>query len=1041
MKKNILLKNINNSCKFIYFCLLVMMVFISGQKVVFADTYGVVLSVNGGEDASVLNGEVVTLSWFLNAPSGSSITNCSIKLNGVVIHDAIDSSVLPATGSIDVTPPSNTDSNYSLNCDQNTSGVSVNTNLPTASITITEGTNPATAVEVDSLQFGVTFDRVKGVTSEMGTVNVNWTSANTHRCSVLQKEFSDNPGVLFSETSVTNEYTNFQGVSGSVRYDGSPRVIKQTTTFYITCYNDYTGESVTASKTLVVMHPQTPQPITINLYTLYNGSTTVKQNLISGFATTSIGFWSSNAYHCTPSVRYQNGTPYPNPRGWGTPSDWWLGYNNPNIKIATTTEFSVTCYRNAVTFQGITYEATSTTKTLLITVKRPDGVGSGIWDRSSLEQVEVEVIPVENPIYKNPVSGRASASFRVDRWGSPDYCDIKTYNINNTPADNSDDIEIFVLGTSYTTLYGNGSTQIYGAFSSTTRISAYCYREYDVLYGTEEDKKNGTDQKDLLMEVLEPIVALPAPTVNLFAGYQNFSIFEMDSYSSEMIGFEHIDYDAYPLRMKAATGSTINSIKIPLDFGASIVSGLFNISLGYCDESDGVATYRVKINNVLVSEFVSDDPSSPVTECQGVASDDGYINKLVATNYPVYSGDDIVVECERAANSNESCDINDLTLYTSSVVTPQVNPLVTFTPANLLWNGSNIGFCDTYTAKPINQSEYVWYDTDINPAGYKNLQISTSTIFSIKCGRYSDNQKAEAIARFNVPFKSDLSSEVAVNVGECRNDGTFPAYALEEMISPAPKGYSPDAAGYCKKQLDLVPTLVHLAYNAPSVVVDHDNGLYKGVPVRFIIDSINIGGYLPVGEAVPYDFTINFDSGLGLSQATSSGYVYSDGIDLVTDLKKSTGLLSAQLDSIDIPFGSHEICMNLNIGGASVYPEVDISNNTSCLDVDIPPPTPHMEIKANNVTDSLLIRQGQTVNISWEAKANYQLNCMVVGSGIPGNIVFNPADDYPNAHAGSANINLIKNKIEYLLQCNEPVTEKVFRKSAWIEVVPTYTDN
>lgn len=92
------------------------------------------------------------------------------------------------------------------------------------------------------------------------------------------------------------------------------------------------------------------------------------------------------------------------------------------------------------------------------------------------------------------------------------------------------------------------------------------------------------------------------------------------------------------------------------------------------------------------------------------------------------------------------------------------------------------------------------------------------------------------------------------------------------------------------------------------------------------------------------------------------------------------------------------------------------------------PPDPNMELTVSRN----IIRSGNTVTISWDTRAEYELNCRLQGPGID-TYTFDPSDVGPT---GSMETDPLTSFSNYLLTCLHEATDTEFTADATVEVVP-----
>lgn len=991
-----------------------------------------VLTVNGGVGTNVVNGDPVELGWYVDGP----LTNCSITEKSTIgerVVVVIDTTTMPSSGTRTVTPPADSNTSYVLNCDALQDTVVVNTNTPTVTMSISPGTDLQT----------------NNVTGIVDSVDVKWSSQNATRCSLMRREKASAPGVFLVETNYWNDYWGEYQGGGTVRYDGDPRWINETNTFYITCYNDNTGAEATASITLNVTDAPPPNPPLVNIWSPDFPSVTRSE--LFGYAWVDVGFNSANVTSCYQKAYYENGTQYPNPPGWGT--SWWnLSGNFTNIQIATTTEFEVTCLRGPVTLGGITYPATSTTKRLKIEVQMPGTTGETLenWDRTTLPPVTVSVTAFPNPIVKNALTGKASTEATVIRQNAS-VCYRQAYYINGTPSNYTDDIA-YSLGGWNTGISGSGSSNFSVSLSTTTRLSVRCVREFDLMYGTAAEIENGTEVDDVVVEVQEAAEAAPPPKLYLYgnASYLHSSL--LWNSASQKIGFNALGHNFIE---NTAQGISTNKITFPFThpFGAS---DKYDIWLRVCDESDGISTYNLySQNGGLVGSFETDINTDPSINWCGVSG--AFIDKRIATNVPLNNGDNVTIEC-LSRNDSERCTVSDIYFgAVGNLVTPQVNPVVTKVEETMLVMAENATYCGGsgelgHWAYPNNAPRYSWWGnrtyTYFNGSNYTksmlNTPLATSTVFTVTCGRSGDNLTDKKEVNVFVPFSATLSAETIVGSGQCISDATVPD--AMGNIPPfgqqmtAPPGYGPNTNGFCSPLIDLAATSPAVSLAGASE--NNINGTYDNVDVLVVIQNLG-PGELPLNSNVAYRANITFLPIYGLPIINSLIGNFNSALSSPVNLNNPTQSPTLTRTFDGVPFGTHTVCSRVNLDGSPNFPESssDSTNNTRCTSVTLPVPKPPMTLSS----DRKIIRTGQSAVISWSVHTSYPLNCSVQG---PGGIqdTFNASANYPSPpKSGSAYSNTgttapLTSTGEYTLQCNEPITNTIFTEKLKVEMVPDYQE-
>lgn len=983
--------------------LIAIVFFMNPSLVKAAGSLSLILTIDGGNSSVSVNGEEVELGWYIDGP----VTNCVIKqkigTNLTVIH-TINTNNLPASGTKMVTPPENTSTNYILICDQAQDTVVVNTDFPIVEMSIDQGTNL----------------NVNPLTGRVDNVSVRWNSQNTNKCSLMWREKASAPGVKIFETN-TGDYWYQYGTSGLVGYDGDPRSITETTTFFITCYNDNIGESITKSITLNVSNPAPPSEPALSMWS--PNFPTVSASETYGYAWVNIGFNAQNVTRCYYSSYYTNGVQYSNPPGWGT-SDTITSYNFTGIRISTTTDFRIRCTRGEVNIAGTIYPAVEITKTLRIIVVPPVGVTSiEEWDRSAVPPVTATILANPNPTNKNALTGLANTNVTIAR-NNADFCNRYAYYTKGTIDDYSDDVSYSLTGWS-STVWGNGTSSFSVNLSTTTRLAVNCVREYDLGFGDEGEIENGTEWASTVVVTIDSEEVLPDPSVSV---YGNAFVATVDSIwgsAVEINGFNAI-YGTPKIIENSSNQASANRISFPFS-RPSGMNGLLDMYIKVCDENDGLSKFRIfSENNGLISSFNTDSSSAVSNYCN--SSTIKYIKIGDELNF--VNGEKITIECDHEYEDGERCRFSDILFGVDGVVTtPQVNPIVTSVNVPVLWISENTSQCDTFKAQKINGSNYTWY-TGSSIIGIVNNNISTTTSFSLRCRRGGDGKIDDSVVQVYVPFSDVISAETMVATGQCLDDGSL-GFGFGVAIE-APEGYGADENGFCSPLVDLAAGAISVNLSAANP--DGVNGQYDNVSLLLIVENWGPGN-LPINSNVPYKFVIDFDNSIAAENYISPLYYLNE--ELISPTNPTIPTESSALDNrVDnVIFGMHEFCARVNKDG-TVFPEANtlLSNNTKCINISIPVPHPPMSI----TTDNKLIRRNQLITINWSAHTSYNLNCIVRG---PGGVRddFDASDRYPSpggAYTNSVTIDTITNASEFILQCTEPITNTVFTEKLQVDVIP-----
>lgn len=965
-----------------------------------------VQNLDGEPVVGVVNGQTVVLGWYVDGP----VENCTItqdnSLIGQQVIVAIDTSVLPTSGSQQVIPPADSSTSYILSCDRYVEEVPVNTNPPSVTLSSDQG--------IDLMN--------NSLTGRVDNLVIRWNSLNATRCSYISRSASSTG--LITETSHV-DYSNRLGTSGWIRYDGDPRLINETTEFSITCYNDNTGAEATDSLLVNVSNPPPPSPPVVNLWSPDTPTGIVARSELYGYAWVDVSYNSANVTYCNQQAYYEDGTQYPNgqPAPWDTRSN--LSYNYTNIRLASTTVFEITCGRPAVTIGTETYPATSTTRQLRIEVIMPDGVSEELqnWDRSYLPPVTASIAVEPDPVMINAVTGYAYPNATVVRENA-DFCDLKAYRYDPVNGTYS---AITTVSNWGGRIWGNGTSTYDIRVSTTTRLVADCWRTYDLNFSDAGGQDNGHYVASYLLTVNPPLVAADPPHVDIYGNAVRRNADEMWNTAIERVGFNNrTGSPRYIENTDAATTSSRIRFPFPHPYGDA---NTYDIHLKLCDENDGESTFRIYTEkDGLVGQYTT-DKSSPHPYCGDAYGTVRFVP--VAQAIDLEDGDIITVECD-TPNDGERCRLHEVLFGAPGlVITPQVNPFVTSVTQRLLWLSQRTTSCWNFKATRANGSTYTWYGGSVT-RGLLDQTISTSTSYSVTCGRPSpgDGLTDSDTVNVFVPFSTTLSTEVTFDSGSCIDDGS-----ITGTFGPidAPPGYGPDDDGICIPLVDLAATSP--AVSIADAVADPVQGTYDDVRVLLAVRNVLFN---EVGAALPADSQISYKANMQLMPAhalpdveSGTGY-FNGGLAEPTLPLGYTESATLIRTFDDVPFGTHTICGRINLDGSPNYAEAnpDLGNNEQCTTIDLPVPRPPMTLNA----DRTLIRMDQSATISWGVNVAYELACTVRG---PGGLSasFNTlstgpghTDSYPTAPLTSTG--------EYQLECTEPLTGTSFTELLRVNMVP-----
>ena len=717
------------------------------------------LTVNGGNGASVVNGEPVFLEWYID-----NAIDCTIN-NGI---GTVDTSVLPVSGSATTTPQPNTTTNYVLSCaGQSPTEVQVNTDTPVVDISIREGSPLVVNVN----------------TGEVDRVRVDWTSTNATRCSDVWWEEASNPTTQVFPSSY-NDYDEYE-TSGTIRFDGSPRAITETTTFYITCYNDNVSPPSEDTNSVTLNVTQAPPPGTPELTFWSNTPLPVVREAINGRADVSLEFQAQNVASCDTEVYYEDGTPidyssayYPY---WyyiwpsSALSDTWS-----SLSVATTTIFEVSCDRPEITHNGTTYPAVTLTEQILVELVLPAGFSTLEEFREAAPAAAVTIDAVPLTVTTNNVTGVATTRVSFDAVNI-DYCQIETFLLDGS------------LYPGYTSNWDGWETWWGGPFSNddfsestwvdlatTSILTVNCEREVDtdIFAPGTAAYNNAVASSSVEVTVIQNPIPAPDPVVYM---YGNLVDADADTNWNSKIshsGFSGVSgYDDYRWIQRWGSGaSTNNSITFPFQHPNG-ASDTYNVHFRYCDEDDGQSTFRIYTeDDGLIATVVSDRTDSLSNDCQDSGNDSTVYTDLIAQGIVLDDGDEITVECDTPADG-ERCRFQGFIFGAGD------GGIVTSAP---LSGNSSVGveigyvserttFCRDRDAVEIGGDTYRWKGSNSSNAqthrviDIHNESVSTTTTFHVTCGRAADSLTDTSQVTVVVPIGTSglIASAVTVASGEC----------------------------------------------------------------------------------------------------------------------------------------------------------------------------------------------------------------------------------------------------------------------------------
>jgi len=539
-----------------------------------------------------VNGETVTISWYINTPT----KNCIITgpdLTKAIEPAIIDTTALPVTGEYSYVPPNDSTIAFNLKCEKY---------VPVTVVPVV----PGVTTRIDGSFYDVTkyFDEALG--GALSTV-VSWTSSNATRCSnVIYRSAATGNVWTTVPIEEDEEYINRMGTAGSVRFDGDPRLITETTNFSVGCYND-NEDPVTSSwnsKWITVNAiPVEPPPVSVSIWS--SNTSPVYADAVSGYATARINWSAYNADACDERAYRMDGTEIAVP-GWSFYSTTYSG--GLDTKLATTTKFTLHCWRNARTYNSTVYPASSSTKELIMEVVNPDGGPMGEWDRSDpllIPPVTVSAITTPNPTYRDALTGNAVTAVSITA-NNASFCYLRSYTDND--GDGVYTNEYTLSGWTRTStsnrLAGNYVGTIPINIKVSSRLSIECIREYDLLYGTAEDKDNGIEEFSLIVEVLSPAEPAPDPVVYLYSNAVRETAADIWTKKTDFSGFVGVSGTGHLYGSQGA--GLVNRISFPFThpYGES---NAYDVWLQYCnnvvpDGHIGMSIAADDINHVYFND-------------------------------------------------------------------------------------------------------------------------------------------------------------------------------------------------------------------------------------------------------------------------------------------------------------------------------------------------------------------------------------------------------------------------------------------------------
>lgn len=973
------------------------------------------LTVNGGGSAAVVNGESVLLEWYIDG----SVSNCVIN-NGV---GPIDTSSLPTSGSLTVTPPEGSSTTYSLTCSGGSSSAVV-------------ATNPIVTIDLND-----PVEELDRLTGEAQMI-LSWESRYATQCSKVWLEEVSNPGVLIWTADTSDTYET----SGVITFDNdnSQPALTEDTTFYIECENVVTGASTIASETMTVTNPTVLPAPTIDIQSTRDaGATTVTRDPITAMAWISLDYDSNYTDECSFEAYYLDGTPYadlPNDfERYGRTTDrisgqfYW-------VEMYESTRFEVTCTQFAYTIGGANYPEVSVTDDIVITVDPALPL-----DRTGIPPVTITATPVENSIETDPITGYGQAVIRVQTTNaeSCDYWSITRATSDPTSA------YVSSRADGWWGQYNAGNKDDYITVNldqGYAFLSGRCERTFDIENYNPGDPEYEAAYAEttVMVEVLESTE--PAPSVETFI-YGNAVYFDswyMWDNSISRSGFsvnsgfdQDTDYDS---SLRSSNGSITFPFTSP-----DKVTDQYDLIVKYCDENDGFIDYELETAGGFSAAWRSDSTSQESSWCSGNSVE---VTKIIGTDVTLTDGESITISCNDTADptKGDECTLMGLAVGQNDGVPieVEVDSDTGFATVPIFWGSQFADDCSNPTATTQSGASYAFYPNS-PPDRFTLNDISTTTTFSITCDRGGD--EASDSIEIRVLGPDEVTSETTVEASDCY-DASLPGVREAEPWEWA----NPSNGNACEPAFDLTAFGPSISFST-DVTPNNIAGTYDDLSILFAIQNLGPGP-LSSGNAVQYLSRLNIQPSVatlfGVTEPveTLSTPAYSDGLAEPPD--DSSPSLSPVLTRTynDVPFGEHTLCARVNIDDSDAFIldewNSDASNNDVCVLVNLPVPRPPMSLTGSRVVPApvsptprrLVIRSGQTAEIGWSVHTSYPLNCSVVGPGGV-NVSFDASTNDPVAVTDVQITNPLSNTSTYELQCNEPITDTTFTEELIVEVIPT----
>lgn len=222
---------------------------------------------------------------------------------------------------------------------------------------------------------------------------------------------------------------------------------------------------------------------------------------------------------------------------------------------------------------------------------------------------------------------------------------------------------------------------------------------------------------------------------------------------------------------------------------------------------------------------------------------------------------------------------------------------------------------------------------------------------------------------------------------------------------------------------DLVPIIVDL--DTATAVPDPVTGTYDGIKLSMRIRNVGTGD-LPANSNAIYRSILNI---MGGGQSTNAGNLTS-----VLASGNRTGVIEHIYNNI--PFGNHQMCVEVNLNPKNYVDETNMANNNGvCSTLDLAVPPPDLQISA----EPKFVRAGGKTNLNWSIEVGYELVCTLRGSGI--DQTFTVGTGPGTSYNGSQETGVLNSTAVYRLSCTEPTTSTSFDPiEVKVEVVPGYEE-